>query len=552
MVLDIPLVLGLAGVFILIGYVSDYIFRRFGFPDIIILLAIGILIGPALGIVDRADIIDFAPVLLALVTTILLFNGGLNMTYERIIKGNRRAIILAGISFVLTMIATALITPAMFGWEPQMGLLLGAIIGGMSAAIVVPLANKVSSSQKTSTILSLESSYTDVIVIMVVFTIIQILTIQSNPDVLGFATRGIANGFLIGAAIGIVAGFAWMRAMTAMKTAYEDIITLAIAFALYGVTEYLGGSGPVAALAFGITFGNASKLFRSLKHELPLVRDSDREVTARKFHSQFAFMVRAVLFVFLGLVVTISNIGIVLAGIVLALMLFFPRIGAAWITTNKDQELRKDVWLISFMLPRGLAAGAAALLPLLYNVDNSATFVDLTFVVIVASIVITTIGINSMKLSRTIMPAMRTASGSIARTNTFQKSMMFTAVGFAVAVGVVLAYNGAAGVNLFGGSMPVSGESILSDVSVKPVGDEKTYFFDSGATERNADRLYGRSNVASYKWNFGDGASSDEPKVVHVYSEGGVYVVKLSIVREDGVVHTENMVLLIPELNSSQ
>jgi hypothetical protein len=199
------------------------------------------------------------------------------------------------------------------------------------------------------------------------------------------------------------------------------------------------------------------------------------------------------------------------------------------------------------MLPRGLAAGAAALLPLLYNVENSATFVDLTFVVIIASIAITTIGINSMKLSRTIMPALRTASGSIARTNTFQKSMMFTAVGFAVAVGVVLAYNGAAGANLFGGSVPVFSESILSDVSVKPVGDEKTYFFDSGVTERNADRLYGPSHVASYKWDFGDGASSDERKVVHVYSEGGVYVVKLSIVREDGVVHTENLVLLIPE-----
>jgi len=546
MVLDIALVLGLAGVFILIGYVSDYIFRRFGFPDIIILLAIGIVIGPVFGIIDRADIIDFAPVLLALVITILLFNGGLNMSYERIIKGNRRAIILAGISFVLTMIATALITPVMFGWEPQMGLLLGAIIGGMSAAIVVPLANKVSTSQRTSTLLSLESSYTDVIVIMVVLTIIQILTIQSNPDVLGFATRGIANGFLIAAAIGIVAGFAWMRAMTAMKTAYEDIITLAIAFALYGVTEYLGGSGPVAALAFGITFGNASRL-QSLKHELPLIRDSDREVTAKKFHSQFAFMVRAVLFVFLGLVVTISNIGIVLAGVVLALMLFFPRIGATWISTHKDQELQKDVWLISFMLPRGLAAGAAALLPLLYNVENSTAFVDLTFVIIVASIAITTIGINSMKLSRTIMPALRTASGSIARTNTFQKSMMFTAVGFAVAVGVVLAYNGAADANLFGGSVPMPGESILSDVSVKPVGDEKTYFFDSGVTERNADRLYGRSNVASYKWEFGDGASSAERQVVHVYSEGGVYVVKLSIVREDGVVHTENLVLLIPE-----
>ena len=547
MVLDIPLILGLAGIFILIGYVSDYIFRRFGIPDIIILLAIGILIGPAFGLVKSADVIDFAPVLSALVITIILFNGGLNMNYERIIRGSGRAIILAGASFVLTMIATALITPPMLGWDPRMGLLLGAIIGGMSAAIVIPLANKVSSNQKTSTLLILESAYTDVIVIMVAITIIQIITIQSNPEVLGFAARGIANGFLIGAAIGIVAGLAWMRAMTAMKTAYEDILTLAIAFALYGVTEYLGGSGPIAALAFGITFGNAPRLFQSLKYELPLVRDTDVEVSAKKFHSQIAFMVRAVFFVFLGLIVTISNTGIIIAGIVVALVLFFPRIGAAWISTHKDQELRKDVWLISFMLPRGLAAGAAALLPLLYTIEDSALFTDITFVVIVATIAITAIGINSIKLSRTIMPALRTASGSIARTSTFQKSVMFTAVGFAVAVGVVFAYNSAADGAVFGKYVPMLGKSFLSDISVKPVGEGKTYFFDSGTTARNADRLYGPSKVISYKWEFGDGATSNERQVVHQYATGGVYVAKLTIVREDGVVHKENLVLLVPK-----
>jgi len=545
MVLDIPLILGLAGIFILIGYVSDYIFRGFGFPDIIILLAIGIILGPVFGIVKRADIINFAPVLSALVITIILYNGGLNMTYKRVIKGSGRAIILAGTSFVLTMIATALITPLMLGLTPQMGLLLGAIIGGMSATIVIPVANKVNSSQKTSTLLSLESAYTDVIVIMVVLAIIQILTMQSNPDVLGFATRGIVNGLLIGTAIGIGGGLAWMRAMTAMKTTYEDIMTLAIAFALYAVTEYLGGSGPIAALAFGITFGNASRLFQSFKHELPLIKDTDVEVSAKKFQSQIAFMVRAVFFVFLGLVVSVGSISMIIAGIVIALVLFFPRIGAAWISTHKDQELRKDAWLISFMLPRGLAAGVAALLPLLYNIENAVIFADITFVVIVATIAITAIGINSLKLSRTIAPVMRTASGSISRTNTFRKSMMFTAIGFAVAVGVLFAYNSAADGALFGKYVTTFGKGALSEVSVKSV-EDKIYFFDSTATERNADRLYGLSKVVSYKWEFGDGGTSQEKQVVHQYKEGGVYVVKLTIVREDGVSHRENLVLLVP------
>ncbi|MFQ5940267.1 MAG: cation:proton antiporter [Nitrososphaerales archaeon] len=545
MALDIPLILGLAGIFILIGYVSEYIFKRFGLPDVIILLAIGVLLGPSFGVIERADIIDFAPLLSALVITIILFDGGLNMNYKRVLKGSGRAIILAATGVVLTMITTMLVTVAMLGWEPGSGLLMGAIIGGTSAAIVIPLANKVTSNQKTSTLLSLESAYTDVIVIMAVLAIIQIIAIQSNPDVLSFVSRGIVNGFLIGAAIGIIAGLAWMRALIAMKTAYEDILTLAIAFVLYGVTEFLGGSGPVAALAFGITFGNAARIFRSLKHELPHVRDTTIEVSAKKFHSQISFMVRAIFFVFLGLIISVSTTGIIIAGIIIALTLFFARIGASWISTYKDQELRKDMWLISFMLPRGLAAAVAAQLPLLYNIEGASVFTDIAFVVIVATVAITGIGVNTTKLSSSLWPALKTATSSIGRTEIFKKSMVFTAIGFAVVVSGAFAYNGVSGGELFGKFTPTIEQSRVSDLSIKPVGTDRTYFFDSSSTEDNANQQFGTSIILSYKWDFGDGSTSNQQQVIHQYAEGGIYVVKLTITREDARVYSENMVLTV-------
>ncbi len=545
MALDIPLILGLAGIFILIGYVSDYIFRRFGLPDIIILFAIGLLLGPFFGVIERADIIDFAPLLSALVITIILFDGGLNMNYKRVLKGSGRAIILAATGVVLTMITTALVTVPMLGWAPEMGLLMGAIIGGTSAAIVIPLANKVNSNQKTSTLLSLESAYTDVIVIMVVLAIIQIITIQTNPDVLSFVSRGIVNGILIGAAIGIIVGLAWMRALIAMKTAYEDILTLAIAFVLYGITEFLGGSGPVVALAFGITFGNASRIFRSLKHELPHVRDSTVEVSAKKFHSQISFMVRAIFFVFLGLIVSISNTGMIIAGIIVALTLFFARIGASWVSTYKDEELRKDMWLINFMLPRGLAAAVAAQLPLLYKIEGASVFTDIAFVVIVATVTITGIGLNTTKASRSLWPALKTATGSIGRTVVFKKSMVITAVVFGVAVSGVFAYNGVTGGEVFGKFIPTIEQSRVSDLSVKSVGTDRTYFFDSSSTEKNAIQQFGSSNILSYKWEFGDAGTSRQKEVIHQYIEAGVYVVKLTITREDGRVYSENMVLTV-------
>lgn len=545
MVLDVPLVLGLAGIFILIGYVSDYIFRRFGLPDIIILLAIGVMLGPVFGVIERVDIIDFAPLLSALVITIILFDGGLNMNYERVLKGSGRAMIIAATGVVLTMIVTMLVTVPTLGWEPEMGLLMGAIIGGTSAAIVIPLANKIHSNEKTSTLLTLESAYTDVIVIMVVLAVIQIITIQTSPDVLGFVSRGIVNGFLIGAAVGIIIGLAWMRALIAMKTAYEDILTLAIAFVLYGITEFLGGSGPVAALAFGITFGNASKIFRSLRHELPHVRDSTMEVSAKKFHSQISFMVRAIFFVFLGLIISVSTTTMIIAGIIIALALFFARIGASWISTYRDQELRKDMWLISFMLPRGLAAAVAAQLPLLYNIEGASVFTDIAFVVIVVTVAITGIGVNTTKASVSLLPTLKKVTGSIGRTQVFKKSMIFTAIGFAITISGVFAYNGVTGGELFGKFTPVIEQSMVSDLTVKPVGTDRTYLFDSSSTEKNALRKFGPSNILSYKWEFGDGATSSQERIIHQYTESGVYVIKLTLTREDGRVYSENMGITI-------
>lgn len=547
MALDLPVILGLSGIFILIGYVSDYIFRRFGFPDTIILLAIGVLIGPAFGIVDRADIISFAPLLSALVITIVLFNGGLNMTYDRVIKASGRSIILAATSFVLTVLVTVLVTPSMLGWDLQTAILMGAIIGGTGASIVMPLASKITSNQRTSTLLSLESAYTDVIVIMVVLGIIQIVTLQTNPDVLSFVSRGIVNGFLIGAALGIIIGLAWMRALIAMRTAYEDILTLAIAFVLYGIAEFLGGSGPVAALAFGITFGNASRIFRSLRHELPHIRDTPVEVSAKKFHSQISFMLRAIFFVFMGLIISVNNTSVIITGIIVALSLLFARIGASWISTYRDQELKKDSWLISFMLPRGLAAAVASVLPFLYKIEGASTFTDLAFIVIVTTIAITGIGVNTMKrMSGALLPALKTATGSIARTQIFKKSVIFTAIGFAVVVSGVLAYNGVTG-GEFGKITPIAPEeSKEAELSVKPLDMERGYLFDSSATEKNAERQFGSSNALSYRWDFGDGTTSNLKQVIHQYEESGVYVVKLTIAREDGRVYSENMVLTVP------
>ena len=42
------------------------------------------------------------------------------------------------------------------------------------------------------------------------------------------------------------------------------------------------------------------------------------------------------------------------------------------------------------------------------------------------------------------------------------------------------------------------------------------------------------NNASSWAWDFGDGATSSEKNPVHVYSEGGYYIAKLTATSQDG------------------
>ena len=44
--------LGLVGVLLIIGFFADYLFRKTSLPDVIILVGLGYLAGPVLGIVN--------------------------------------------------------------------------------------------------------------------------------------------------------------------------------------------------------------------------------------------------------------------------------------------------------------------------------------------------------------------------------------------------------------------------------------------------------------------------------------------------------------------
>lgn len=206
MVDAISLSLIIASLVVIIGFLANYIFNKTGIPDMLVLILIGAIFGPILGVFDPVTIKSFAPYVAALALAYILFDGGMGLNIRKALANGPRAILLAVLGFVFSVIGVAAFTILVLDVPVLYGLLFGSVFGGSSSIVVISLASKIKISEKGSTVLILESAVTDILCIVVSLSIINVLvTGQADYTAIGFS---VAGKFLIGLTVGLVLGFA--------------------------------------------------------------------------------------------------------------------------------------------------------------------------------------------------------------------------------------------------------------------------------------------------------------------------------------------------------
>lgn len=258
----VSLALIVSALIIVIGFLSNYLFERTGLPDMLFLITLGYVVGPLLRLLG-SSVSTLAPYLAALALVFILFDGGMKMNIRQVLSQSPRAILLAVLGFLFSLLVIALFMRYLVGVPLRYGILFGSIFGGSSSIVVVSLAQKIKVSEKCSTILTLESAITDILCIVVSLAVIGvILTGQVNYIVV---TADIVAKFLIGAFVGVALGVAWLILLkVVVKLPFSYMLTLAIVLFGYTVSEYLGGSGALSSLLFGLILGNESEILRGV------------------------------------------------------------------------------------------------------------------------------------------------------------------------------------------------------------------------------------------------------------------------------------------------
>jgi NhaP-type Na+/H+ or K+/H+ antiporter len=265
--------------------------------------------------------------------------------------------------------------------------MLGAIAAGTSSAVVIPLVRSIKVSPETETMVSIESTITDVLCIIVLLALIEIFELGTFAPTIVIGK--ILASFLVSFFIGSVGGYFWSHFYHRGGMNEINIFaTPAMVLILYAIADLLGFSGAITSLAFGISLANlpeyASHIGLEGKETNWWVELTQME---RKFFSQLVDIFKIFFFVYLGLSISASHPEIIIAGIGIVGFIYILR---AWIVffTIPPTVSSWDCSIISIMVPKGLAAAVLAAIPFQAGVVGGALIQEATYIVILFSIIL--------------------------------------------------------------------------------------------------------------------------------------------------------------------
>lgn len=386
--------LATVGAIIALGFVGYLLFERTRVTDVLLLILLGVLIGPVTGIFSVDGFKDATSFVGMLALVVIMFDGGLGLRLKDLASSLGRATALAVGGLLLTVAAVAGVAVYAMGLFWPTAILLGLVLGGTSGIIVMPTVVRTRATSASKVLMSVESALTDVFCVIGVVTGIGLATASAafGAGSISAAGKAVAASFSIAIVVGLAIGFLWLRLLRALdgkKNAY--MATLAAVLLLYAAVEAVGGSGAIAVLVFGIVLGNGVDLMTRFGIDGRAFNERQRD-----FQGEITFLVRAFFFVYLGVILdpaVLWDRTFLLHGALLVLAIVLARVFAVWISLAGDKPTRPDRGLITFLLPRGLAATVLAGLPAAAGVAGAQDFLAYAFVIVAVTNLIGTLAV---------------------------------------------------------------------------------------------------------------------------------------------------------------
>ncbi len=295
------LVLGLVGGLLVVAFLANRVFGLTRIPDVLVLMMLGVLLGPVLGLVQPGTLAKTTNLLGTLAIVLVLFEGGLELNLHDTLKHFPGSFLLATLAYIFSMVLVAVIVVNRMGLPWTDGLLVGAVLGCTSSTVVLPVLQQLQAEEPVRVTLMLEAAWGDVLAVLTVGLLL------SLRDQGGAVAQGLVHGLWnqVGIALlfAVPGGVLWSRLLHVLsEQRFWQVLTFSVVLVLYAGMEALGANGLIAVLGFGLTLSNFPGIDPGLGLTLPVTQMAESQHALLTFHSELAFLVRTFFFVLIGAV----------------------------------------------------------------------------------------------------------------------------------------------------------------------------------------------------------------------------------------------------------
>ena len=369
--MPLNLFFALLGGLLVLAFLANRLVRFTGVPDVIILMATGVLLGPLLHWVNPNIFRGATDGFGSLALILILFEGGLELKLREILSHFAGGFFLATLSYLLSAVGVALVCRHVlhFTWIPA--LLVGAALGCISSSIILPVLQQVNLRREVKVTLLVEATFGDALAVLAVTTLLGIAAGGSaSPRIIAWS---LFSSVILAVTAGVLVGVLWSYLLPVLsEQRFWHVLTFAAVLLVYSGVHALHGNELVAVLVFGLMLSNypaARKRFHLGEDDESAewfsqtpVNQEDRQSLARHhgqmltFHGELAFLIRTFFFVLLGALVEFAGLR---EHTVLALECFGALLIARWLSVQSGRFAWRaftshERELMTWFLPRGL------------------------------------------------------------------------------------------------------------------------------------------------------------------------------------------------------
>lgn len=349
----------------LVGLAAAGICQMLKLPRILGMLAVGIILGPYAWNLLDSSILGISADLQQMALIIILIKAGLSLNLSDLKKVGRPAVLMSFVPASFEILAYVLFAPAILGITRIEAAVMGAVLGAVSPAVVIPrmvqLMEENYGTEKSIPQMILAGASCDDIFVIVLFTTFIGMCQGGQIQMSEFAK--IPLSILAGVLLGGIAG--WFLAQF-FETAYarnhyvrnsmKVLIVLGTAFLLAAAEDWLEGVIPVSGLLAVVSMACVLKM-------------KSTEFVSRRLSEKFGKLwlaAEVMLFVLVGAAVDIrymAQAGL-LAVIMIILALIIRAVGVWLCLLGTNLNEKERLFSVIAYLPKATVQAAIGSVPL--------------------------------------------------------------------------------------------------------------------------------------------------------------------------------------------